>query len=518
MSENGEFAITIPLQQADFFTISHENKKLELFLSPTDSLHLDFTSKELITGTSAAINNHLDSLRTRINSYRRFINGKDFYNQSLENATALLDSLETSYVKMHQDFKTRVDVPERFERKVLADFHFRNKLYQTVFPAVYKQRTKKDLGISKDYFEILAQGSFDNPDYLKSVDFILFLESYLEVQSSGDYKYDVYFDAPVEKIHTKYREIQKLRAHQEIKDYLFYQHLDKTIDNYGVGYLNDLIADFKSDCKNSKYREKILERYTAGMERRKEPSEIKIYKTVGDVELEAHIFYPDNYNPSDKRPAYVFFHGGGWAIGIPEWGYKNCKKYSELGMVAISFEYRLLDIHGSQIQDGVRDAKSAIAWTRAEAATLGIDPNKIVAAGFSAGGHLAACTAILDSYEDEAKQGFSAKPNAIIVHSASYNTLKNSWFNRRSGNQAESFSTFHQLDKKLVPSIFFHGTEDHLAPIAEFTEFKDKMDALGNVYEHEIFEGVGHFFNNAAASKKVGVLTEDFLRRNGYLE
>ena len=172
----------------------------------------------------------------------------------------------------------------------------------------------------------------------------------------------------------------------------------------------------------------------------------------------------------------------------------------------------------SQIQDGVRDAKSAIAWTRAEAATLGIDPNKIVAAGFSAGGHLAASTAILDHFEIEDPSGFNDIPNAFIAHSATYDTTKSNFFRRQSNGDAESISTLHNAKKGLPPSISFHGSRDHLARIDEFTEYREKMEALENDFEYRLFEGVGHFFNDPKASEEVAELTDAFLVRLGYLE
>ena len=308
-----------------------------------------------------------------------------------------------------------------------------------------------------------------------------------------------------------------MAAHQDIKDYLFHEHLNKCMDNYGVMYLADLLPEFRVDCKNPEYVRRMEERVAVAQQRRQEPDEIVTYKTVGNVALEAHIFYPADFKAGDRRSAYLFFHGGGWSMGITEWGYRDCQHYRERGMVAISFEYRLLDIHDSNLLDCVRDAKSAVLWTRQRAEALGIDPEKVVAAGFSAGAHLAACTAIVKGYEPPSDTEWSAHPNAIVVHSASYNTTKNSWFAKKSEQQAEAISTFHQLDKDLVPALFFHGTRDHLAPIAEFTEFKDKMDALGNDYEYKIFEGVGHFFNDPAARQAVRDLTDAFFVKLGYL-
>lgn len=518
LDNDGTFKIELPTDKPDFYTLTHESNKVELFISPNDSLHIDFNSEAVITGTSEKLNNHLRSLRSIINSNRKYINDIDFYSRSSARVNSILDSLELVYLEVHQKFKDVHDVDDTFEEKIKADITYRNKLYKIVHPSWFTLQTNEKLPIKKTYFEDIARGSFNNPALLKSLDFVLFLDEYLNVQSAGDYKYGNYFDAPIEKIHPKYNQIQLLEAHQDIKDYLFYEHLNKSIDNYGVAYLEDILPKFRKDCKNREFVRRIEDRFQAGIEKRKEPSTIKIYKKVGNIELEAHIFYPKEFKVDDQRPAYLFFHGGGWEIGIPEWGYKNCHNYSSKGMVAISFEYRLIDIHGSNLLDCVRDAKSAILWTRKHAKSLGIDPNKLVAAGFSAGGHLAACTAILNEYEETDDSGLSSKPNALVVHSATYNTLKNNWFARNSELKPESISTFNQLDKNLVPSIFFHGTDDHLSPISEFIEFRDKMDSLGNKYDYKIFENVGHFFNNPSARKTVDEMTEAFLEKLGYIK
>ncbi len=517
LNPDGTFRIEIPLEKEDFLRLSHESNEVEYFLSPGDSLHIDLSSEEIFSGDKEALNKHLRALRDRINANRRYINGLDFFGRSPAGVDAILDSLKTVYVEAHALFKEVYPVPERFENKIMADIAFRNKLYKAVHPPLYHQQTGEVLPVASTYYEDLGAGCFDDPALLKSLDYVLFVDAYLNAQAAGDLKFGNYFDAALEKIHPRYDQIAQLEAHQEIKDYLFREHLNQSMDNYGVAYLEDLLPRFREDCKDAASIEQIEARFQEGIARRNEPSTIQVYKRIGDIELEAHIFYPEDFQVGDQRPAYLFFHGGGWEIGVPEWGYKNCQRYSAKGMVAISFEYRLINVHGSDILDCVRDAKSAILWTRKQAESLGIDPDKIVAAGFSAGGHLAACTAILNEFEEADNADLGSKPDALVVHSASYNTLKNNWFARHSEQRPESISTFHQVDKGLVPSIFFHGTEDHLAPISEFTEFRDKMDSLGNDYEYKIFEGVGHFFNDPAARETVDELTEAFLVNLGYI-
>ena len=65
----------------------------------------------------------------------------------------------------------------------------------------------------------------------------------------------------------------------------------------------------------------------------------------------------------------------------------------------------------------VEDAKSAMRWVRANAARLGIDPNRIVSCGGSSGGHLAASVAALEDFDSPGDDlRISARPNAMLLH------------------------------------------------------------------------------------------------------
>src|SRR5210317_2600573 len=134
----------------------------------------------------------------------------------------------------------------------------------------------------------------------------------------------------------------------------------------------------------------------SGLARNKEdfkPDKAVVYKKVGQVELNIHVFNPPDYAASDKRPAIVFFFGGGWNGGSPSQFYPHCAYLASRGMVAMSAEYRVKTRHGTSPRECVKDGKSALRWIRIHADDLGIDPNKLAAGGGSAGGHVAAATA-----------------------------------------------------------------------------------------------------------------------------
>ena len=122
-----------------------------------------------------------------------------------------------------------------------------------------------------------------------------------------------------------------------------------------------------------------------------------VYKTVGDTQLHLHIFRPTKQRT--KAPAVVFFFGGGWKSGTPAQFEQQCRYLASRGMVAMTAEYRIRNMHGTLATACVADGKSAVRWIRANAGKLGVDPDRIAAGGGSAGGHVAACTGVIDGFE-----------------------------------------------------------------------------------------------------------------------
>ncbi|WP_049921441.1 alpha/beta hydrolase [Halopiger djelfimassiliensis] len=95
-----------------------------------------------------------------------------------------------------------------------------------------------------------------------------------------------------------------------------------------------------------------------------------------------------------NRPLVVYFHGGGWVIGSIETHDATCRKLAaESGYPVVSVEYRLAPEH--PFPAGLRDCYAALEWAGSAAPELDADPDRIVLAGDSAGGNLAAATALL---------------------------------------------------------------------------------------------------------------------------
>lgn len=217
------------------------------------------------------------------------------------------------------------------------------------------------------------------------------------------------------------------------------------------------------------------------------------------VELRLHVFAKDKGQEGDKRPAIIFFFGGGWVGGSPAQFYPHCRELAARGMVAMAAEYRVRGRHGTPPQACVEDGKSAIRLVRRVAKEFRVDPDRLVAAGGSAGGHVAACAGILKGYEAEGEDHkVSSKPNLMILFNPVLDTSRETGYGaRKVGDDPESLSPLHQAHKDQPPALVLHGDADKTVSIQSIRRFEKRCEELGAECRLVEYEGAGHgFFNH----------------------
>lgn len=229
-------------------------------------------------------------------------------------------------------------------------------------------------------------------------------------------------------------------------------------------------------------------------------AESRIYKSIGDtILLRLHIFKPSAKSAS-PRSAIIFYFGGGWTNGSVKQFVPHCKYFAERGIVTVVADYRVKSRHGVTPFECVADAKSAMRWLRTHAAEFNIDPDRIVAAGGSAGGHLAACTALIKGFDTSGDDlNISPAPNALVLFNPVVDMALFFQTRRNRSDMAEkinAISPIEHIRKGAPPTLIFHGTADKTVPIEQVTRFCDEMKRRGNECQLITFEGRGHGFFN----------------------
>lgn len=260
-----------------------------------------------------------------------------------------------------------------------------------------------------------------------------------------------------------------------------------------------------------------------------EGATVETYKEINGTALKLWIFQPTEKAPGGtKRPAIVFFFGGGWTNGSPAQFERQCRHLAERGMVAITADYRVASRQQVKAAACVADAKSCIRWVRKNANRFGIDPDRIAAGGGSAGGHLAAATATLPGMDEAGEDtSVSAVPNALVLFNpalalAPFPGLDLKGFERqlnpeRFGCPLEAISPLHHIGEHMPPTLILHGRADNAVPFTTAEAFAAEMKKKGNRCELVGYEGQGHgFFNNARFDETLAE-SDKFLVSLGYL-
>ena len=220
-----------------------------------------------------------------------------------------------------------------------------------------------------------------------------------------------------------------------------------------------------------------------------------VYHTVNGRELKADLYRPEG-STVPTRTAVVLVHGGGWIVGDRHMMEGIASQFAAKGFLAVAVEYRLVrEAHWPAQLD---DVTAAVRWTADNAARLGIDADRIVLAGGSAGGHLALMAAA----------SLRAKPRVAAVLSlfaASELTVDptpaKGQFNAAlllgpDANEAvlRAASPLHQITADFPPVFLLHGARDWMIDPAASLRVYEKLVGLGVPAELHIVAGALHEF------------------------
>jgi acetyl esterase/lipase len=252
-----------------------------------------------------------------------------------------------------------------------------------------------------------------------------------------------------------------------------------------------------------------------GPEKVTPPKNDKDVKRVGNVSEPTITIYTP---PKEKAngTAVVVAPGGGYSIlAIEHEGTQVCEWLNSLGVTAALLKYRVPKRPG-QTPDNlamIQDAQRAITLLRSKQTELGIDPTRVGMLGFSAGGHLTACTALTKKrlYEpaDKADGVFSHEPNFAILVYPAYLTDKD-------GKLKPEF----EVKPDSPPMFFAHSSDDPVTSEGSAALYmaltKNKVPA-----ELHLYVGGGHGYGMRKTGNPSASWPDraaDWLKARGLLE
>ena len=237
------------------------------------------------------------------------------------------------------------------------------------------------------------------------------------------------------------------------------------------------------------------------------------YARAGGRELKLDVYRPEEM--TEKHPAILQIHGGGWVIGDKrEQGIPLLNHLAANGWVGFNANYRLSPT--ATWPEHLIDLKRAVVWIREHADECGVDPDFIAVTGGSAGGHLTAMMGL--TADDRTLQpGFEDADASVQAAVPFYGVFD---FTDRQGvnhddflsrflepmvmkafiaDEPEKFAAASPVDRvnaDAPPFFVIHGDRDTLAPLEDARLFVDRLrEASDEPVVYAELQGAQHAFD-----------------------
>ncbi len=231
------------------------------------------------------------------------------------------------------------------------------------------------------------------------------------------------------------------------------------------------------------------------------------YLSTAETTVKLYYKLPAKFKANAKLPAIVWIHGGAWVGGKANTFFANAAYCALKGAVGISLEYRVIDNNKASIDNCIADCKAAINYLKANAATLHIDTSKIAIVGESAGGHLAACMALLDTNN-------STTPAALVLYNPVVNLATGKFIKYMNAEvalqtnkkfdtiplmlqyqtAAKAISPLYLVKKRLPPTLIINGMQDKVTPYQFAVNFSESLKKYHTKQKTILLPNVGHAF------------------------
>ena len=244
----------------------------------------------------------------------------------------------------------------------------------------------------------------------------------------------------------------------------------------------------------------------------------------------------DHYRPRKVDglvPGVVFVHGGAWLHGDPSQAAGNALHFARQGIATVSISYRLAP--GHRFPAPLDDVRRGLRHVRAHAEELGIDRERIVLLGLSAGAHLAMLAHVAHALPELAPElptelrGVSEDVLGVMLHYGPYDLARRKplpdgidpvvgLLGERATDPAwvRTASPAHHAAFATAPVLLVHGTADAVVSYRESVRLHAALETAGKQAELLILEGAPHAFQidwRGEANRRANAAMDAFLAR-----
>jgi acetyl esterase/lipase len=236
------------------------------------------------------------------------------------------------------------------------------------------------------------------------------------------------------------------------------------------------------------------------------------------------------------QPTLVFYHGGGWVLGTKEASFMSIMPWLEMGWNVVNVEYRMARV--ALAPAAVEDCTCALRFVVDKAKDYGIDANRIIVSGESAGGHLALAVGMIPESAGFTRLcaggAFRASDTAVPKVAAIINwygitdvadmlagpNIRNyavQWLGSMSNRNdvAKSVSPLTYVRAGLPPILSIQGDADPIVPYSQNVKLHEALTKAGAKNELFTVPGGGHGNFKPEERTKIYVKIRDFLSKNG---
>jgi len=262
--------------------------------------------------------------------------------------------------------------------------------------------------------------------------------------------------------------------------------------------------------------------------RKFEPETLCYCRSMGTERL-LDIYRPKS-NAKEALPTIVWFHGGAWKMGDRKAVERIAAEQLECGFALVSVSYSLSDVAQWPVQ--CHEAKAAIRFLRANAGALGLNPDKLIAAGMSAGAHMACILGVssdhaqlngqLGEHLEETTEvtGVLAlyPPTDFLSVPKDFDGLLDYYAEdspvtqllgesiTRAPEKSDLASPLSRFTGACPPTLFLHGEADPIVPVEQSVILHETLLAAG--VDSDLMRLAGythgdHRFNRGAPAERI---------------